>query len=52
MGKESSFRLCIAFLLIVQIGCWALTLLDLLHPAVGVYGYQGIDVLGLHRLNE
>jgi hypothetical protein len=20
--------------------------------AVGVYGYQGIDVLGLHRLNE
>lgn len=32
MGKESSFRLCIAFLLIVQIACWALTLLDLLHP--------------------
>jgi hypothetical protein len=32
MAKESSFRLCIAFLLIVQIACWALTLLDLLHP--------------------
>jgi hypothetical protein len=32
MAKESSFRLCIAFLLIVQIACWALTLLDLMHP--------------------
>ncbi|KAL6169605.1 hypothetical protein ACJQWK_04617 [Exserohilum turcicum] len=32
MGKESSFRICIAFLLIVQIACWSLTLLDLLHP--------------------
>ncbi|USP73926.1 hypothetical protein yc1106_01200 [Curvularia clavata] len=32
MGKDSSFRICIAFLLIVQIACWSLTLLDLLHP--------------------
>jgi hypothetical protein len=32
MGKDSSFRMCIAFLLMVQIACWTLTLLDLLHP--------------------
>jgi len=32
MGKDSSFRLCIASLLIIQIACWALTLLDLYHP--------------------
>jgi hypothetical protein len=32
MAKDSSFRLCIAFLLVVQIACWALTLLDLMHP--------------------
>ncbi|EUC35133.1 hypothetical protein COCCADRAFT_91715 [Bipolaris zeicola 26-R-13] len=32
MGKDSSFRICIAFLLIVQLACWSLTLLDLLHP--------------------
>jgi hypothetical protein len=32
MGKETSFRLCIAFLLIVQIACWTLTLLDLVDP--------------------
>jgi len=32
MAKETSFRVCIAFLLIVQIACWTLTLLDLLHP--------------------
>ncbi|KNG49469.1 hypothetical protein DDE82_004941 [Stemphylium lycopersici] len=32
MAKDSSFRICIAFLLIVQIACWTLTLLDLLHP--------------------
>ena len=32
MAKESSFRFCIAALLVVQIACWALTLLDLYSP--------------------
>lgn len=32
MAKDSSFRLCIAALLVVQIACWALTLLDLYQP--------------------
>ncbi|KAH7345929.1 hypothetical protein BKA66DRAFT_433801 [Pyrenochaeta sp. MPI-SDFR-AT-0127] len=32
MGKESSFRICIAVLLAIQAACWALTLLDLFSP--------------------
>ncbi|KAF1947713.1 hypothetical protein EJ02DRAFT_439914 [Clathrospora elynae] len=32
MPKNTPFRLCIAFLLIVQVACWTLTLLDLFHP--------------------
>lgn len=31
-SKETSFRLCIAFLFTIQAACWALTLLDLLQP--------------------
>ena len=30
--KPGPFRICIAFLLIIQLACWALTLLDLLQP--------------------
>jgi hypothetical protein len=32
MPKDSSFRLCILILLIIQTTIWALTLLDLMHP--------------------
>jgi hypothetical protein len=32
MSKDSSFRLCIAALLIIQIACWALALVDLFIP--------------------
>jgi hypothetical protein len=32
MSKDSSFRLCIAALLIIQIACWALALADLFVP--------------------
>jgi hypothetical protein len=32
MSKDSSFRLCIAALLIIQIACWALALVDLFVP--------------------
>jgi hypothetical protein len=32
MSKDSSFRLCIAALLIIQIACWALALVDLFEP--------------------
>lgn len=31
-NKETSFRFCIAALLIVQIACWALALADLFVP--------------------
>ncbi|KAF1920804.1 hypothetical protein BDU57DRAFT_436091 [Ampelomyces quisqualis] len=32
MSKDSSFRICIAFLLVIQIACWALSLADLFIP--------------------
>jgi hypothetical protein len=32
MSKDTSFRFCIAALLIVQIACWALALVDLFVP--------------------
>lgn len=32
MAKTDAFRVCIAILLIIQLTCWALTLLDLLSP--------------------
>ncbi|KAH3972957.1 hypothetical protein HBH52_143920 [Parastagonospora nodorum] len=32
MSKDTSFRVCIAALLIVQIACWALALADLFIP--------------------
>lgn len=32
MAKDSAFRICIAILLLIQLTCWALTLLDLLSP--------------------
>lgn len=32
MAKDASFRMCIAALLVVQVACWALTLLDLYQP--------------------
>ena len=32
MPKDSSFRLCVLILLIIQTTIWALTLLDLMHP--------------------
>jgi hypothetical protein len=32
MAKESSFRVCIAALLIIQIACWMLALVDLFVP--------------------
>ncbi|KAH7400763.1 hypothetical protein DE146DRAFT_474627 [Phaeosphaeria sp. MPI-PUGE-AT-0046c] len=32
MSKDSSFRLCIAALLIIQIACWMLALVDLFVP--------------------
>lgn len=32
MAKTDAFRICIAILLLIQLTCWALTLLDLLSP--------------------
>jgi len=32
MSKDTSFRFCIAALLVVQIACWALALTDLFVP--------------------
>ncbi|KAH7138801.1 hypothetical protein B0J11DRAFT_423637 [Dendryphion nanum] len=32
MSQDSSFRYCIALLLIVQAACWLLTVLDLFSP--------------------
>lgn len=32
MAKTDVFRVCIAILLFIQLTCWALNLLDLLHP--------------------
>ncbi|KAJ4985651.1 hypothetical protein SVAN01_08826 [Stagonosporopsis vannaccii] len=32
MAKTDAFRVCIAILLIIQLTCWAFTLLDLLSP--------------------
>ncbi|KAH8732471.1 hypothetical protein GQ44DRAFT_602728 [Phaeosphaeriaceae sp. PMI808] len=32
MAKDTSFRLCIAALLIIQIACWMLALVDLFVP--------------------
>ncbi|KAF1828785.1 hypothetical protein BDW02DRAFT_511474 [Decorospora gaudefroyi] len=47
--KTPPFRLCIAFLLIVQIACWALTLLDLVHPGrPQVLLRTTMDTISLH----
>jgi hypothetical protein len=32
MAKTDAFRVCIAILLMIQLTCWAFTLLDLLSP--------------------
>ena len=32
MAKTDAFRVCIAVLLMIQLTCWAFTLLDLLSP--------------------
>jgi DMSO reductase anchor subunit len=32
MPKDSSFRVCIALLLVIQAICWAFTLVDLWNP--------------------
>lgn len=32
MSKDTSFRLCMALLLVVQAGCWALMLINLFSP--------------------